>query len=208
MTTPDSKSLSELFKFRKIAGNIETRETITPRMMRLEGKRRVIDAQKRKTAAELLDRLPAEGEFFHIISNGKFDYWSLIPIMVEMGSIRGAVLHASTWTLNRPNALEMLAMLDDGRLSKINLLTGTYFKRREAAVYSTIANGLAARGSRIRCLENHDKVAILNFGDSGLIMEGSANFTANPRIEQNIVAQSAELYAHHKNWIEEAFNLA
>jgi hypothetical protein len=198
---------AELFRFRKFDARVETRETITPRMVRMEGKRKCIDARKRATARELIERLPSEGEFFHIVSDGKFDYWSLVPIIVEMAGIQGAELHASTWTLNRPNALEMLEMLDDGRLSKIHLLTGTYFKRRESAVYATIANGLAERGSRIRCLENHAKVAILNFGDSGFIMEGSANFTANPRIEQNIIARSALLYAHHKKWIEEVFAL-
>jgi hypothetical protein len=101
----------------------------------------------------------------------------------------------------------MLAMLDDGRLSRISLLTGTYFKRRESAVYATIANGLAARNSRIRCLENHAKVAIIQTGETGYILEGSANFTANPRIEQNILAKSAALYAHHRGWIEDVFAL-
>jgi hypothetical protein len=207
MTTPDTNSLNDLFKFREFSSRVETKETITPRMIRMEGKRKMVDARKRNTARDLIERLPIEGEFFHIVSDGKFDYWSLIPIIVDMAGITGAELHASTWTLNRPNALEMLAMLDDGRLSKIHLLTGTYFKRRESAVYATIANGLAARGSRIRCLENHAKVAILNIGNSGFIMEGSANFTANPRIEQNIIAKSAALYAHHKSWIEEVFSL-
>jgi hypothetical protein len=204
---PTPAEIGDLFKFRKFENRVETQEGITPRMVRMEGKRRMVDALKRKAARDLLDRLPEEGEFFHIVSDGKFDYWSLVPIIVEMAGLRNVELHASTWTLNRPNALEMLEMIDDGRLSKINLLTGTYFKRRESAVYATIANGLAARGSRIRCLENHAKVAILNVGNSGFIMEGSANFTANPRIEQNIVAKSAELYAHHKKWIEEVFAL-
>jgi hypothetical protein len=199
--------LDLLFAPKDFSQRIETRETISARKVVLDGKRQMVDARRRKTARELIDRLPEEGEFFHMVSDGKFDYWSLIPLIVEMAGIRGAELHASTWTLNRPNALEMLAMLDDGRLSRISLLTGTYFKRRESAVYATIANGLAARNSRIRCLENHAKVAIIQTGETGYILEGSANFTANPRIEQNILAKSAALYAHHRGWIEDVFAL-
>jgi len=75
-------------------------------------------------------------------------------------------------------------------------------------VYATISNGLHHRGSRMRCLENHAKVAAISLPDgSGFVIEGSANFTANPRIEQNIVARSRELYQHHTGWINECFDL-
>jgi len=198
----------ELFAMRPAGSAIETAETITPRIVRMEAKRETIRKMRKEEAGKLLDRLPEENEFFHIISNGNFDYWSIVPIIIEMAGMKSATLHASTWTLNRPNALEMLEMLDDGRLSQISLLTGTYFKRRESAVYATIANGLLARNSRIVCLENHAKVALISDGEKFFVMEGSANFTANPRIEQNIIGQSRELYEHHKTWIEEIFTLA
>jgi hypothetical protein len=199
---------SDLFGIPRDAAQIETRQTITPRIVRMDGKRTMIDETRKETAKNLLERLPDEGEFFHIISNGNFDYWHMIPVILEMSGMQSATLHASTWTLNRPNAMEMLALLDSGRISSISLLTGIYFKRRESAVYATIANGLLQRGSRIKCLENHAKVALISDGEQHFIMEGSANFTANPRIEQNIVARSAALYGHHKKWIEEAFTLA
>jgi hypothetical protein len=202
------QDISELFDPVKIDGQIETRETINPRQIRLRGKREMITRLRAENAAALIDRLPQENEFFHITSNGKFDYWQLVPLIIKMAEIKGAALHASTWTINRENALEMLAMLDDGRLSEISLLTGLYFKRRESAVYATISNGLHHRGSRMRCLENHAKVAAISLPDgSGFVIEGSANFTANPRIEQNIVARSRELYQHHTGWINECFDL-
>jgi hypothetical protein len=197
-----------LFAPREFSQNIETRETISPRKVVLDGKRKMIDVRRRKSARELLERLPEEGEYFHMVSDGNFDYWSLIPMIAEMAGSRGATLHASTWTMNRRNALEMLELIDAGIFKHVSLLTGTYFKRRESAVYATIANGLAARNSRIRCLENHAKVAIISAGKTGYILEGSANFTANPRIEQNIVAKSRELYEHHRKWIEDVFALA
>jgi hypothetical protein len=205
-TKPDNELLKEMFTNREWKKSVETTEKITPRKIAIEAKRRMLDLRKRKTAAELLDRLPEEDEFFHIVSDGSFDYWSLIPLIVQMANITGGTLHASTWTLNRPNCLEMLQMIDDGRLATINLLTGNYFKARESAVYATISNGLLSRGGRIRVLENHAKVAILTDGRSHFVMEGSANFTANPRIEQNIIARSRPLYEHHKNWIEDCLD--
>lgn len=36
-------------------------------------------------------------------------------------------------------------------------------------------------------------------------MEGSANWTANPRTEQNIITNSRDVYEFHKSWLEEMF---
>lgn len=35
------------------------------------------------------------------------------------------------------------------------------------------------------------------------MIEGSANFTANPRIEQFIISKSKELFDFHKDWMNE-----
>ena len=52
-------------------------------------------------------------------------------------------------------------------------------------------------------LENHAKIILLNNGKDYITMEGSANFTANPRIEQNTVCNSRQLYEFHKGWMDE-----
>lgn len=201
-------NLEDLFRPIQYNDSLETTETITPAKIKIDGKRKMINGLKKEKARELLQEAPKPDEFFHIISNGSFDYWMLCPLLIELTSAKNVTIHASTWTLNRQNALEMLQMLDDGRCSSLHLLTGTYFKRRESAVFATIANGLLQRNQKIRALENHAKVLLINdHAGNFFVMEGSANFTANPRIEQNLIGNNRDLYEHHKRWIEEAFTI-
>jgi hypothetical protein len=194
-----------LFTMKSWGTPIESKETITPRKARMQGKRKMINKTRKEKVKEILESVPKKGEFWHIVSNGNFDYWSMIMAILEIGKVKDGIMHASTWTINRPNALEMLEQQDNGTLSHISLITGLYFKRRESAVYATISKGLLDRGGKMKCLENHAKVALIDDRKGNFyVMEGSANLTANPRIEQNIVANSKELYEHHRAWIEEA----
>jgi len=98
--------IHELFTYREASGKVETKETITPKITRMRAKRELIRKTKQETAKELIERLPENGEFFHIVSNGKFDYWAMIPIILEMAGMKNATFHGSTWTINRENTLE------------------------------------------------------------------------------------------------------
>lgn len=185
----------------------ESQAKITTRKMRADLKHKTISATKKERLAEVMPALPASGECFHIVSNGDFDYWTWVPVMVGYMT-RADEFYGSTWTVNRRNVMDLLEMLDDGRIGKASFLTGVYFKRRESAVYATLLQGLARRGMRFACLENHAKVTLLANHEAGtyLVLEGSANYTANPRIEQNIIANDRALYEFHRGWLEECLS--
>ena len=105
--------------------------------------------------------------------------------------------------MNRANVTELLDLYDAGKVRAVAILTGTYFKRREAAVCNTLVSGLLDRGQRYRAFQNHAKVLLLAAPPDFLTIEGSANFTANPRLEQSVVTNDRELYDFHRSWFEE-----
>lgn len=176
----------------------------TRRHIRRDAKLELRRAMNDENAAEIITSIPAPGEAWHIIGNGSFDYWTLVPRMLAfMGP---SAFHGSTWTMNRGNALELLDLLDQGTITSAALLTGTYFKQREAAVYATVAEGLLKRGQRFMAFENHAKIVLLDDGVNHIVMEGSANFTANPRVEQYMIANDPDLLAFHREWMVEALN--
>ncbi|HIH03795.1 MAG TPA: hypothetical protein HA263_08105 [Methanoregulaceae archaeon] len=180
-------------------------ETISPRMLRRARKMKAISAMKREALADVMPTLPEPGYSYHIVSNGAFDYWSWIPVMAGyMGHV--AEFYGSTWTLNRLNAAELLGLIDAGTVATASVITGLYFRRREPAVYSLLHTGMAERGMRCVGIENHAKVALLGNAetDTWIVVEGSANWTANPRIEQNVVSNDRELFEFHRGWMEEA----
>jgi uncharacterized protein YjiS (DUF1127 family) len=179
MNDPDKLDLDDLFAGQFPDDEVETLQGISARRLIVDHKRETF-AKLRKESAEQM-----------VVTIAK-----LIGRPIE-------TFRASTWTMNRQNVRELLAMIDAGTLQDVGFLTGLYFKRRETAVYASLMNGLTARGKRLRCLENHAKVAILIAPPDFIVLEGSANFTENPRIEQNIIANDRRLAEFHREWIDQ-----
>lgn len=181
----------------------ETTETVSTRVLKHQEKEKLRDAMKKEKAGDILQELPKVGETLHIISNGTFDYWTFVPIIIGLLGGRSDEGWFSTWTLNRANCNELFEIFDRGELGKIHFLTGLYFKRRETAVYAKLITGIQERGGRYKALENHAKIILLTNGHDYITMEGSANFTANPRIEQNTITNIKAVYDFHKEWMDE-----
>lgn len=197
--------MNSLFEWKEEGDELETQETITPRKLRMAEKAREVKALKRQELAEFVEALPSPGETLRCVSNGRFDYWDFVPHILKMRKGAALEFYASTWTLNRQNCEELLQLFDSGRIRKISFMTGIYFKRRESAVYATLLDGLTDRGQRYIALENHSKIAMLAIPPDYYVLEGSANFTANPRIEQNCLTNSKRVFDFHKEWMNEVF---
>lgn len=202
----DDLDLDAMFAGAFADDEVETLDGISARKLIVDHKRETAKRLRQETADELVGRLPRPGEAYHIVSNGSFDYWNLVVAITRMLGRPVETFRASTWTMNRQNVRELLGMIDDGTLREVGFLTGIYFKRRETAVYANLMEGLTNRGHRLRCLENHAKVAVLIAPPDFIVLEGSANFTANPRIEQNIIANCQTLAEFHLAWMNEILN--
>lgn len=181
-----------------------TKELASRRLIRKAEKRSMISATKREKAAAIAI-MPQPGESVHIIGNGRFDYWSFIPIYCRMLGNTALEFYGSTWTLNRENAIEMMDLFDSGALASISMATGIYFKRRETSVYAFLVDGLLRRKQRYVAFKNHTKVSLLTNGVDYIVIEGSANYTANPNLEQYVITNDQALYEFHRQWMNEMY---
>ena len=180
----------------------ESTKIISSRILKRKSKDRYINGMKKEELSKLLDVLPEEGESFHLISNGKYDYYTFIPtILNHVGHIDE--FWGSTWTMNRANLEDLFNLFDAGKIDTMNIITGLYFKRRETSVYATLVDGMSRRKQKVKSCENHAKILLIQSGEKYYVVEGSANWTANPRVEQNMITQSKELYNFHKGWMQE-----
>lgn len=184
----------------------ETTETISPRMKRAALKRERITALKQEKAEQFVTALPQQGESFHIVSNGSFDYFTFVPIVIDLLGGHTVNFYGSTWTMSRGNVIDLFDLFDTSKIGTLSILTGIYFKRRESSVYATLYHGIQQRKQRYRALENHAKIMLFNHHDNYIVIEGSANFTANPRIEQSTIINDKALWQFHRDWIEEIFS--
>lgn len=177
------------------------------KIMQRPRRRLQLRALRQEKLEEFFHELPQPGETLHVVSNGTFDYWNFAPVILQMLG-RPAVFYGSTWTMNRSNVLQLLALYDQRKLSRVTMFSGLYFKRREPAVYTALASGLIDRGQRFLCFENHTKIMLIGAPPDWIVMEGSANFTANPRLEQNTVTNDEQLFRFHQTWMDELIEKA
>ncbi|MFA7327953.1 MAG: phospholipase D family protein [Candidatus Ratteibacteria bacterium] len=197
---PEEGDLSWMFNQQEVetAENIE--ETI---IHKRTPHRKNYAALKQEVVKDFLTGIPGPGETWHIVSNGKYDFWTFVPVILDHLRESAQEFYGSTWTMNRGNVLDLLDLFDRGRIEKIAILTGTYFKRRETAVYATLTEGLLSRKQRYVAFQNHAKVILIRTEKDAIVIEGSANFTANPRLEQYTLTNDKGLYEFHKGWMEE-----
>lgn len=172
----------------------------TARALRTMLKRRTLAAMKQERADEFLQTLPAPGETLHILSNGDFDYWNLIHRAIELLNAPLEHLFLSTWTVNLPICNHIVRLYDAGIVKSITFWLNNYLMSRDPAVWAFATESLHARGQKIFSTENHAKLSAFRTADGRhIVIEGSANLTANPRIEQNCISNSAELYHFYVN---------
>jgi len=182
----------------------ESGEEIAPRTLKRDAKNLLRAAMKREELKDVFI-FPAPGESVHTVSNGKFDYWTYAPLIVERME-KPIDFWCSTWSMNRGIALDIVRLFDKGAFRSINILTGMYFKRREPAVYSVLLDGLKERKQNYRAAKNHAKVILFDDGDTAIVCAGSANLTSNPRIEQTVVTSDRELFEFHRGWMKDVID--
>ena len=187
--------------------NLETDRMPEPRLLKMEARREFRRLDQHEQLLQVIPKPPEPGVSMHVIGTGLYDFWTFVPQMIQWVGGRADELYCSTWTMNRNNVVELFTLWDDGRINPhaVTFLTGEYFKRRETSVYAYLVEGLRQRGGRFRAFMNHAKVLMLKHENSGtfLVCEGSANLTANPRLEQYVLTNDRALYDFHRNWMEE-----
>lgn len=156
-----------------------------------------------------LQALPLPEETWHFVTCAEYDFFQVLPVCLNLMHAKGALVYSSTWAMSRTNGDDLIELLDRGIIGELTLLTGTYFKRRNPPVYFAVSEGLKRLGQRLHCGRNHAKVSIIGPGPAmpsdspWIIIEGSANYTANPRTEQFSITNSRELWCFMRNWMEE-----
>ena len=207
--TNEFEGINENFSFIDSTDKLETQETVENLIYKKENEKvQMINMLKKETLQEVLKEIPEKNVSYHLISNGTYDFFTFIPVLTEMMNNNVNEFYGSTWTLNRPNLKTLFELYDTEKIKQINILTGTYFKRRESAVYSMLLIGILERKQRYKCFENHSKIVLLSnqATDDYIVIEGSANFTANPRVEQYVINNHKGLYYFHKNWMDDFLN--
>jgi hypothetical protein len=201
--------LDAIFKTESIDYKLEDpRLPDQPQRITRNLKKEMFDRQRLKTLEDILPTLPASGESHHIITHGKFDFYDALPRVLELGEMKNASVSAATWCCNRRCALDLIDRIETGQIGRMQLIVGLYLKRREQAVFSTLATGIAKNGHKILATECHAKIFTIQHAQNYITIEASANWTSNPRIEQLTIINDQPLHNFHERWIDDAISRA
>jgi hypothetical protein len=156
-----------------------------------------------KEAREALDLLPAAGETLHAVMTGTYDLMHLLIVLLDRLASPCTQLRIATLSLSARNVQEMAALLDAGKVRRLDLLTSDFFRRHDKAIFEELVQELARRGQRVAAARSHCKIVTAALADGRCYtLEGSANLRTNKNQEQFALTQDAALHAWYDAWVE------
>ena len=158
-----------------------------------------------KEAKELLCALPTPGESVHAIMTGRYDLMLLLVALLDLHPAPCKRLYVATLAFNKRNAVELLALLESGKIGGLTLLASSFFRDHNKGLVEWFAEEIAEYpGSVAAYARNHAKVICFDFADgAGLVLETSANLRTNGNWEQLTVMRDRPLHDWHALWISE-----
>ena len=155
-------------------------------------------------AKDALPLIPADGETLHGIMTGTYDLMHLLIILVDRLASPCTAMRIATLSLSARNVTEMAALLDAGKVQKLDLLCSDFFRRHDKEIFAELLLELTNRGQRVASARSHCKIVTLALENGRrFTLEGSANLRTNKNQEQFALTQDAKLFAWYDAWFSD-----
>jgi hypothetical protein len=171
--------------------------------LRKDAKHQAARIKRLDVLADLIGDLRM-GETWHIMTSGDLDAGNVLDFLVQRHGPFGR-LYLSTWSMERQHVNILEEHLAAGQFAGFTVLTGDYFAQREPANYTRLVDLAERFGGAVYRFNNHSKLIALRRRDEtfSAVVEGSANFTRNPRVENCCITCDHGLYDHVVPWFDE-----
>ena len=118
-------------------------------------------------------------------SVGDWSLYQLVEKLLEQTG-PGTELYLATWSISELSARKLLGWVEEGKVSKIVGVIDYRSKNRHPAAFHLAKNVF----SKIKIAYCHAKVTALIGGGHNITINGSANWTENPRLESGVIINS------------------
>jgi len=134
------------------------------------------------------------GTVYDFISFGQ---WSLAHILIYVLSLTGtADVHATTYGLSPDVVRKLVEAKEKGMIRNMTLVMDWKIRTYKAEAYF-----VAEQNFKTRLCSIHAKVTTVINEYYGVVIQGSANYTRNNKIENNIITVDRERALMHAKWI-------
>jgi hypothetical protein len=134
------------------------------------------------------------GTVYDFISFGQ---WSLAHILIYILSLTGpADVYATTYGLSPDVVRKLVEAKEKGMIREMTMVMDWKIRTYKAEAYF-----VAEQNFKTRLCSIHAKVTVVINETWGVIIQGSANYTRNNKIENNIITVDRERAIMHAQWI-------
>lgn len=138
-----------------------------------------------------------EGECISYMSNGNWSMYHLADFILS--KIGPCKLYIATWSISEHSARMLCQWLETKRITALDGLFDFRSKNRHPAAFHLAKHSF----SKVRVGLCHAKVTVFLNEKFAISVNGSPNWTENPRIESGVVLCSRITAEKHIKWISE-----
>ena len=124
----------------------------------------------------------------------------LLYLIKKYGKIEEC--NIATYRVSYQALLNFKELLDSDKIGSLHMILNDNYKTlmRDKANYLTYLNNESVSFS-YNIKNAHAKVTTCKCGDKYIVMQGSGNYSTNPKIEQYTIIENKELYDFYKEWM-------
>ncbi len=153
-------------------------------------------------AADAIGSLPAHGEAVHIITQGQFAAFDLVPAIIRLADQPIRHLSVATLGFNGATTARLVDLVDAGQVQAVDFICSHWFRSVEKNAWTEMREAITQRGGRAIAARCHAKVIVADLAVGlPLVAEGSANLNASTNVEQVTLTASMALASHHRAWM-------
>lgn len=136
----------------------------------------------------------------HYVSHG---HWSLHNLLEWILPRTGpANIYIATWSMSEEATRVLINLCETGLIHKIEAILDFRTKNRHEGAFFLAKTNF----NKIHSTACHAKVTVIENKDYTLTINGSPNYTNNPRIESGVISVSKEVGKFHIGWITDVMN--
>jgi len=171
-----------------------------------KNKKQILKADLKKNNLKMIcPDFRKQVETIHLITNSSYDLYNMVGYFIEKyGYID--LFAGSTWCMNAWNIKDIKEKYENKIIKDVILITGDYFKLKQRSEYGQLAEFMIKYKLKYKSCKNHAKILLLSHLDNYIVIESSANFTTNPRVENFCIFNDKEIFDFHLGWINDAIN--
>lgn len=133
----------------------------------------------------------------HYVTLGHWSNHELLQFLLEI--VGPSEVFLATWSMSEPAAVKLLAMIDNGLITSLKGILDFRTKNRHPQAFQ-LAQSLFVD---LHMTASHCKVTVIKNEKYTITINGSANYTNNPRIESGVITADPKVGQFHINWIQQ-----